>query len=204
MTLDDMERFEEIMGMMNETFGDPGKPVSDIKMRFYFKALSDFTIDQLNDAAIILARTKVIHTFPTPAEIIQAVEGNPQEKAAVAFDKLIGAVRSIGPYQTVVFDDSAIHAFVQSYGGWEEICDKTVEEWKYMRNEFLKGYHGFTGRTDVPLQLTGIHDAVNRAKGYDHQIPPCIVGDPAKALVWTERAALSRGRMAPAITRGDA
>jgi len=204
MTLDDMERFEEIMGMMNETFGDPAKPVSDIKMRFYFKALSDMTIEQLNDAVIILARTKTIHTFPTPAEIIQAVEGNPQEKAAVAFDKLLGAVRSVGPYQTVIFDDPAIHVFVQSYGGWEEICDKTVEEWKFMRNEFIKGYNGYTGRTDVPLQLTGIHDAVNRAKGYDHKIPPCIVGDPAKALAWTERAAISRGRMAPAIGRGDA
>lgn len=204
MTIDDLEQFQEIMTILNESFGDPAKPVSDIKMRFYFKALSDLTIDQLNDAAIILARTKTIHTFPTPAELIQAVEGNPQEKAAVAFDKLLGAVRSIGPYQTVIFDDPAIHAFVRSYGGWEEICDKTVEEWKFMRNEFIKGYNGLTGRTDVPLQLTGIHDAVNRAKGWNHRIPPSIIGDRSKALAWTERLALSRGKAAPAITRGDA
>jgi len=204
MTIDDMEQFEQIIGVMNETFGDSSRPISDLKMNFYFKTLSDLTIEQLNDASIILANTKTIHTFPTPAEIRQAVEGNPQDKAAVAFDKLIGAVRCVGPYQTVIFDDPAIHAFIQSYGGWEEICDKTVDDWKYMRNEFIRGYNGFTGRTDVPLQLTGIHDAVNRAKGWSHRIPPSIIGDRAKALAWTEQLALSRGKAAPAITRGDA
>lgn len=204
MTIDDMEQFQEIMTVLNESFGDINRPVSDIKMRFYFKALSDLTIDQLNDAAIILANTKVIHTFPTPAEIRQAVEGNPHDQGQIAFDKLITAVRSIGPYQTVIFDDPAIHAFIQSYGGWEEICDKTVEDWKYMRNEFVKGYTGFQRIYDVPLQLTGIHDAANRCKGIDHCIPPSIVGDRAKAIAWTERAALGRGKTPPAITRGDA
>lgn len=200
----DLKAFEKIMTSLNELYGDPSKQISDLKMELYYKALSDLSIEQLNDAVNILCQTKTIKTWPLPAEIRQAVEGNPQDKAQVAFDKLITAVRSIGSYQTVIFDDPAIHAFVQSYGGWEEICDKTVDDWKYMRNEFIRGYNGFTGRTDVPLQLTGIHDAVNRAKGWSHRIPPSIIGDRAKALAWTEQLALSRGKAAPAITRGDA
>lgn len=189
MTIDDMEHFEQIMGILNETFGDPSKPISDLKMNFYFKALSDLTIEQLNDAAIILANTKVIHTFPIPSEIRQAVEGNPQDKANVAFDKLLGAVRSIGPYQSVSFDDPAIHVFIESYGGWEEICDKTVDEWKYMRNEFVKGYAGYSMRgSSAPLKLAGIHESQNRLNGYDHNAPVAIIGA-------TERKALNKEEM---------
>jgi len=204
MTIDDMEQFEQIIGILNETFGNPDRPVSDIKMRFYFKALSDLSIDQLNDASIILANTKTIHTFPIPAEIRQAVEGNPHDQAQLAFDKLIDAIRSIGPYRTVIFDDPAIHAFVQSYGGWEDICDKTVDEMKFMRNEFIKGYPGLNRRTDVPLQLTGIHDGNNNRGGWDHKIPPAIVGDRTRALAWTEPAALSRGKTPLSIGGGNA
>ena len=188
----DLKAFEQIMTSLNELYGDPSKQISDLKMELYYKALSDLSIEQLNDAVNILCQTKTIKTWPLPAEIRQAVEGNPQDKAQVAFDKLITAVRSIGSYQTVIFDDPAIHAFVQSYGGWEEICDKTVDDWKYMRNEFVRGYTGFCRVNGVPLQLTGIHDAVNRAKGLEHAIPPAIVGDTAKALEWTEKAALVR------------
>lgn len=188
----DLKAFEQIMTSLNELYGDPAKQISDLKMELYYNALKDLSIDQLNDAVNILCQTKTIKTWPLPAEIRQAVEGNPQDKAQVAFDKLITAVRSIGSYQTVIFDDPAIHAFVQSYGGWEEICDKTVDDWKYMRNEFVRGYTGFCRVNGVPLQLTGIHDAVNRAKGLEHAIPPAIVGDTAKALEWTEKAALVR------------
>jgi hypothetical protein len=188
-----LKAFEHIMASLNELFGDPAKKVSHLKMDLYYNALKDLSIEQLNNAVNVLCQTKMIKTWPLPAEIRQAVEGSLQDKAAVAFDKLLGAVRSVGPYQTVIFDDPAIHTYVQSYGGWEEICDKTTEEWKYMRNEFIKGYNGYTSRTDVPLQLTGIHDAMNRAKGYDHYIPPSIIGDSVKALEWTNKLVITRG-----------
>jgi hypothetical protein len=187
---DDLEDFAEIMAVLNETFGDSSRSVSDIKMRFYFRVLSDLTIGELEDATVMLAQTKTIHTFPTPAEIGQAVEGNPHDKAVLAFDKLIDAVRTIGPYKTVIFDDPAIHAYVMSYGGWEEICDKTIEDWKYMRLEFLKFHAVHTRRPlDVPLTLTGIHEATNRLKGLDHPALPSIVGDKERALEWTKTIA---------------
>ena len=190
----DLKAFEKIMTSLNELYGDPSKQTSDLKMELYFNALKDLSIEQLNDAVNILCQTKTMRTWPLPAEIRQAVEGNPQDKAQLAFDKLLLAVRSIGPYQTVIFDDPAIHAYIMSYGGWAEICDKTTEDWKYMRNDFVRGYSGYSRQAaTVPLQLTCIHDAVNRCKGIDHRIPPAIIGNEAKALEWTEKAMLTRG-----------
>lgn len=183
MTDKDAKRFAEIMSVLNEVFGDQGKQISDLKMEFYFRALSDLSIEQINDATILLANTKTIHTFPTPAEIRQAIEGNPHDKANVAFDKLLNAVRTIGPYRSIAFDDPAIHVFVDSYGGWEEICDRTVEDWKYMRNEFVRGYSGYAMRANsAPLRLTGIHESNNRLNGYDHHSPVALVGEQKKAL----------------------
>lgn len=192
----DYKAFEKIMASLNELYGDPGKKVSDLKMELYFTALKDLSIGQLNDAVNILIQTKTMKVWPLPAEIRYTVEGNPQDKAAIAFDKLLGAVRSIGPYRTVIFDDPAIHAFIQSYGGWEDICDKTVEEWKFMRSEFVKGYAGLSKRTDVPLKLMGIHDASNARNGWDHKTVPVIVGNEALALEWTERIKIGSGRKA--------
>jgi hypothetical protein len=34
---------------------------------------------------------------------------------------------------------------------------------------------------------------MNRAKGYDHYIPPSIIGDGVKALEWTNKLVITRG-----------
>ena len=50
MTVDDLEAFGMVMALINETFGDPNKEVSDLKMRFYFQALEDLSIGDLEAA----------------------------------------------------------------------------------------------------------------------------------------------------------
>ena len=178
-----LRAFEQIMTSLNELFGDAGKKVSHLKMDLYYNALKDLSIEQLNDAVNILCQTKTIKTWPLPAEIRQAVEGNPQDAANRAFDELLGAVRSIGPYQSVSFADRAIHVFIESYGGWEEICDKTTDEWKFMRNEFVKGYAGYVRRAGTAvLSLAGIHESQNRLNGYRHETGLALVGGERKVL----------------------
>lgn len=188
MTSHDIEAFAEIMTIINETFGDSNKPVSDIKMKFYFKALADLDISELNTAAIVLANTKTIKTFPTPAEIRNAVHGKPEDQAQIAWAKFLWAVRTHGGHATVVFDDPVIHAIVEREGGWIKVTEKTTDEMKWFGKDFLKIYAAYVPemkRMSVPEKLVGIYEADNSGAFDDHVPLPVVVGDERKALGWT-------------------
>lgn len=187
MTHDDLERFAEIMIVINEVFGDPRLPVSDIKMRFYFKALRDLTIDELSEAAINLANTKTIRTFPSPAEIRNVIHGRPEDAAQIAWGKFLFAVRAFGGHETVIFDDPVIHAIIAREGGWVEITKKTNDEMKWFGKDFLKIYAAYAPEIKnmaVPYKLVGIYEADNAGVFDNHVPPPVTIGDPQKAIGW--------------------
>jgi hypothetical protein len=176
MTKDDLERFSQIMAVINEVFGNPDRPISDLKMDFYFQTLSDLTIEQLNSAAINLANNKTITVFPTPGQIREAVFGEKGTRAVRAFDQLISTVRKHGAYKTVAFEDKAIMAAIERLGGWIKLCDATTDEWKWIEKDFYKIYQVYEGKDiDAPASLPGIHEQGNFAKGLTIENPTVFV-----------------------------
>jgi hypothetical protein len=145
------------MAILNETFGNPDKAISEIKLDFYFKALSDLTIEEINDATINLANTKTIHTFPTPAEIREAVQGNPETRAIAAFDVLLGAIHDYGANHSVEFQDGVIGKCVEAMGGWMKVCDWPADQRKWNRLEFEKLYKAYSAKAHElgPVKFTG-------------------------------------------------
>lgn len=92
------------------------------------------------------------------------------------------AVRRVGPWESVAFDDPIIHAVLAEMGGWTRFGQITDEEWPFTRNEFVKRYQGYVTRpsSTFPRSLTG-HVAQHNAR-LDADAPlPRLVGDPAKA-----------------------
>jgi len=60
--------------------------------------------------------------MPKPADIIRAIKGNSQTQSLQAWSKVEDAIRLVGPYRSVVFDDLAIHGVLQEMGGWVKLC----------------------------------------------------------------------------------
>ncbi len=178
MTKKDLKAFAQIMAVMNEAFGNPDRQVSNLMMDFYFKALQDMSIEDLNEAAVRLAQTKTIRTFPTPGEIRQALVGDKEAQALIAWNEFIHAVRSLGPYKSVVFEDTTTMAVVQAMGGWIKFGDYTTEEMKWKQKEFMGMYSAFHGRNlSAPEILPGIHEQTNFALGYrDYIQEPVRIG----------------------------
>ena len=193
----DAGKFAECMIVLNDTLGSNNQPPSAAKIEFYFKALSDLTIDEVESGALHVANTKTIKVFPTPAEIREAVKGKPEDQAVIAADKIQNALRGVGGYASVCFDDPIIHLIIQNYGGWDKLSDITQDEWKWLRKEFEKHYKVYAVRavslTVIPERLAGIHEMINAAK----QLPwpdenTVYIGDQQKALAWTgQRKALA-------------
>ncbi len=151
------------MTVLNEIYGDPSKSISAFKMELYFNTLMNLTIDELNHAVIVLSRTKKIKTFPLPAEIIEAAVGNAEDEAESAFEALLEAIRAIGPYRSVEFQDGIIGRVVKEMGGWETVCDWYEDDLKWNRKNFCDLYRSFVRRgvSREPVKCIGISENYN-------------------------------------------
>lgn len=151
MTVDDLEAFGKVMVLINETYGDPNRSVSDVKLRFYFHVLGDLAIEEVEAAVLRMARTKTCHTFPTPGEIREALSQKAGRRGEAAFEDLIDAIRRFGAYRVPRFEDEALAATVRALGGWETVCGWKTEDRHWKRREFLNIYRACTtGEGEIP------------------------------------------------------
>lgn len=170
------ERFVFIMAALAEA---SGQELSEMKVRIYAKALEDLPIADIERAAWEIIKTRKFATFPKVAEIREAIHGNPEDRAIIALDKLEKAMREVGGYQSVCFDDPVIHMAVDSFsGGWPAICNMPHEEWKWARKEFVTLYQTFTHQPkhEVAPRLTGIHEHTNRLNGHAKPVEVVYIG----------------------------
>lgn len=184
MTNYDEERFAALMLEMAEAVS---QEVSPFKIEIYFKHLSDMPYEDVERAFQNVIRTRVTSTFPKVAEIRQAVHGDPQDKALIAWEQLIKSIRGVGGYRSVIFDDPVITAIIEREGGWEKVCNMTSEEIKWFGKDFLKIYPSYANRELPVKKLAGISEGYNETMGVkSHEIKPVIIGESMKIKALTE------------------
>jgi len=66
--------------------------------------------------------------LPKPADIVRMLGGRTLDRALMAWAKVDKAVRQIGTYESVVFDDALIHRVLHEMGGWVGMGQKTENE----------------------------------------------------------------------------
>ncbi len=121
---------------------------------------------------------------PVPGDIVEMVKKPvPVELlATTAYGVVMDAVRSVGCYKSVVFDDPAINVAVRSMGGWISLCQSDTPD-GVRRSQFAKCYEAaLLGVGSVQLPLAGMHG--------DHVV---YIGDRAKcdALLSSQQAKLA-------------
>lgn len=123
--------------------------------------------------------------MPKPADIIKAMAGTKTDRATLAWSKVHEAVRLIGAYTDVIFDDSAIHAVIQDLGGWPKICATESKDIGYTIHRFCESYRAYCISQDFAYQgkLIGIrspdHDYARRGLPVPE---PKLVGYPDVAM----------------------
>lgn len=157
-----------------------------------YKSVFDknFTDETLQQAVLKLVETRVYPTFPKPAEFLEVTKPNKLDlegQALIAANKLKKAIRGIGKYESVAFDDYLIHKVIKaSYGSWVKICKVDMEELEtFLKWDFpklYKTYSTYKNLNDLPIYLVGSHESKNIAL----QTTPRIkyIGDKQKALKW--------------------
>lgn len=158
------------------------KDLSDIVLSVWWECMKPYDLEAVADALNRHAVNPDNGQFvPKPADIVKLISGGTQDGALLAWTKVERGIRSVGPYQSAVFDDAAIHAVLSDMGGWVSLCNVSDDELPFKRNEFVTRYRGFrsVGRIDVyPKHLPGIAEAQNSQGGYRID-PPIMIGNPA-------------------------
>jgi hypothetical protein len=196
------EDFEAFRDGISGVYAFYGKDVSAFALDVWWNALKPFDLSAVRDAFNRhLMNPDSGQYLPKPADITRMLGGTTQDAALVAWSKVDRAVRHIGTYADVVFDDPIIHRVLHDMGGWIGLGMKAETEWPFVAREFDNRYRGFrmrSERPEYPRVLTGLANAHNTRNGHDSE-PPRLIGH-----VDTCRRVMEGGTDAPLLSMSRA
>ena len=165
----DKEAFKRYMLGLGEVFN---REISQILMDIYWKTLESFSDDKCERAFNqAISNSKF---FPKPAELLEIIRGTQEDRAMLAWLSVEKAIRGIGPYSSVQFEDPVIHSVIESLDGWPEFQNFTNAERQWKQREFVVRYRALSGKSEHPPYLPGITEADNSFRGYDDFIEPPV------------------------------
>ena len=177
----DKNKFSEIMHLVAEYYG---KTMTKPLLRFYWEGLKNYDLSAVERAIWMHTQNPDSGQFmPKIADVVRLTEGGTQDQAMLAWSKVDQAVKRVGTYSDVVFDDPLIHRLVADLGGWIWLGQQTEKEWPFIAKRFEAAYRGYRARGEVPdypAVLTGIANLENGKEGQKLELP-VLVGDKQQA-----------------------
>lgn len=203
----DLEPFFALLTLTAEQYR---REISVHLRKLYWNALSGYDLQTVRDALHMHIHNPDKGRFwPSVADIIYAIEGGGQDRALRAWALVDRAVRLVGSYESVVFDDPLIHCAIDEMGGWTSLGKKQEKEWPFVAKEFAERYrnlaaHRRPGDTHPPV-LVGTIEADRAGHGNRGAAPvrPRLIGDPHKAAEVVRTGRRPSGNGWPALPLGD-
>lgn len=177
----DKKRFLTILTGIADYYG---KELSEGVISLYWQGLMQYDLPAVEKALWEHTQNPDNGQFmPKIADITRGLQGRTQDQAALAWSKVDTAVRRVGTYSDVVFDDPIIHRVISDMGGWIKLGTLTEDDWPFTAREFENRYRGYKLRGEVPEYLpvlVGMANAHNQKEGFRSQ-PPMLIGNEARA-----------------------
>ena len=141
-------------------------------LEFMLKALGDYTMGQIEAAALQIVRTRKYTTMPTIADFVEAIEGKVEDKASVQALLVWGAIRRVGSYSHPVFEDSITGQIVCEMG-WKSICVTPENQQVWFLRNFAAAYKACRRCDEVraisgPASVGGLIQGMVKSLGINH------------------------------------
>lgn len=182
MTNDDIQAFTRVL---TDAFALQNRRVESSDLAYWFNALAGYDLRVISQALSDHVRDPDVGRYPVkPADVVRRIDGGGEMRALQAWSLVERTMRAIGPWQTVTFDDPAIHAVIVDLGGWIRLCETRTTEMPSVRTEFVRRFVAYLTRPlavrDVPRALLGMGSIATS---------PRLAGNPDRALaLWREGA----------------
>lgn len=166
MKASDKRQFAEYIMGLGEIYQ---QNVSKQKVALYWQLLAHYDWQDVKNAIeAYLLNPDCGQYFPKPADIVKWLSGNTETQALLAWTKVEEAIRKVGPYQSVVFDDAKIHAVLADMGGWIKFESVKHNELPFIAKEFRTRYQQYAIKPPVtyPKKLIGKAECHNALEGY--------------------------------------
>jgi hypothetical protein len=112
----DIEAFAGLMAILAEVFG---KDLNPQLVEIYFRALAEWPIECI--AAAVDEAVRRLKFFPKPAELIELIEGSPDDQAEHAWQQFWVALTRSGTYQSLYCEDVVLAEVIRRlYGSWSD------------------------------------------------------------------------------------
>ncbi len=153
-----------------------GKDISEPVLGMWWEAMRGLELGAVRGALNRHAMNPDAGMFlPKPADVIRELGGTSQDASLLAWSRTVEAVRSIGSWESVKFDDPIINRVIVDLGGWIWLCAQTEREWPFVEKRFRDAYRAWMHRglegTDPVARLPGHFEAQNALRGYEPQAP---------------------------------
>jgi len=177
--------YDDFFALMESTAQLYGKELSATAIELWFRALQYHDLYAVREGLSRHIQNPDTGQFmPKPADVIRMLGGSTQDSALLAWSKVDKAVRGIGTYESVVFDDPIIHAVLADMGGWVALGSKLEKEWPFIAREFENRYRGYKtlGKIEqYPPVLEGITQMENELRGLP-SLEPMLIGNKHQAI----------------------
>lgn len=181
MQQNEYDKFADMLEAVSEYHG---RKLTEGVIAIYWQGLRDLDLAAVRHALTAHVQNPDSGQFmPKIADVRRMLGGTTQDSALRAWAKVDRAIRGVGPYASVAFDDALIHRVLHDMGGWVGLGTKTEDEWPFVAREFENRYRGYAMRNDrpeYPPVLIGIADADNARRGFRVSAPR-LIGDAAQA-----------------------
>ena len=172
--------FSKLLSGVAELYG---KGISVPLLELYWCALDKYDFTDVRHAiGQHTVNPDVGQFMPKPADVVRYIEGKSQEKALFAWQKVVNAMKTVGAYQSIRFDDHLIHHIIDEMGGWVTLCHSDESKLPFIYQDFSRRYTAYLHYPphQCPKQLTGILEHQNRL--YGGYVPEVISFDDNSTL----------------------
>lgn len=145
------------------------KPMNEFMLDIYWRCLNAYGFSVIREACNTHLKDPDQGRFmPKPADLIRHLRKADSAKAMAAWDQVNRAMRAVGGYKSVRFEDLLIHCVIADMGGWIRVCETDQRNYACRAAEFEQRYLRYLENPPQkwPLQLSGFIETHNAAKGY--------------------------------------
>ena len=139
----------------------------------YYNIFKDYSNDSFSRAVTNVVKSNKYNTLPKPAEILEFLDGDKNDKALMAWVHAKEGVKLCGYFDSPDFSDPIISNCIEELGGWVKFCSCELTELPFIEKRFLDYYRLFLKREiKEPKKLSGYAEITNNNNG--HKVPKSI------------------------------
>jgi len=139
-----IQKFSQMLAVLAEIHN---KNLTKTLIKAYFTALLPFKFEKVEGA--ISRSINELKFFPKPAELIEFIQGDPNESKAdvaeIQATVVLRAIATYGSYQSPTFEDPITADIVTKRFGWGHLCSYITDDTKpWFMKEFKEAYLSFS------------------------------------------------------------